>query len=286
MLENEVSQEENTYIIDAENAAEMARLITLARQMTEDMGTLFPAHLDPSTVRDALDIACGPGQWAIDVATSYPDMQVTGVDISNLMIAYAKTQIQELPNAHFQVMDARQALDFPDQHFDYIQARHISAFMLATAWPALLQDCQRIVRPGGTLRLIEGENCGISNSASLEHYNALLAEAMRRAGHCFAPAGNMHGLTPMLPRMLKEQGFQNIHQQAYALNFSAGEKAHQGWYANYRTGLKLLQPFLVQLDVTTQPEIDVLYERTMEDMQANDFCALFFYYAVSGEKPV
>jgi len=284
VLENEVSQEGNTYLIDAENAAEMARLVTLARQMTEDMDMLFPAHLDLSTVQDVLDIACGPGQWVTDVATSNPSMHVTGVDISSLMIAYAKSQVQELPNAHFQVMDARQALDLPDQHFDYIQARHIVGFMRTTAWPGLLQECWRILRPGGTLRLIESENGGISNSASLESYSALTAEAMRRAGHCFAPAGNMFGITPMLPRLLREQGFQNIRQQPYALNFSAGAEANKGWYANYRTGMKLVQPFLVQLDVATQSEVDPLYERAMEDMQADDFCALFFYYAVSGEK--
>jgi ubiquinone/menaquinone biosynthesis C-methylase UbiE len=284
VLENEVTQDESTYVIDAENAAEMARLMTLARLMTEDMGTLFPVHLDLTTVHDVLDIACGPGQWVIDVAKSYPNMQVTGIDISNLMIAYAQTQTQEIPNAHFHIMDARQALDFPTQHFDYIQARHISAFMLTTAWPQLLQECQRVLQPGGTLCLIEGENCGISNCASLERYNALLAEAMRQSGYCFARAGNMGATTPMLPRLLREQGFQNIRQQAYALNFSAGERANKGWYANYRTALKLLQPFLVQSGVTTQPEMDVLYERTMEEMQSSDFCALFFYYAVTGEK--
>jgi ubiquinone/menaquinone biosynthesis C-methylase UbiE len=285
VLENEISQEESTYCVDAENAAEMARLVTLARQMTENLGTLFPSQLDLATVRDVLDIACGPGQWATDVAKSYPAMQVTGIDLSNLMISYAKTLIQELPNAHFHVMDARQALDFPDQSFDYIQARFISAFMLTTTWPRLLQECQRILRPGGTLRLIEGESLGISNSASMEYYGVLLSEAMRRAGHSFAPAGNMLGITPMLPRLLQEQGFQNIYQQAHAINFSAGTTGHQGWYANYRTGIKLVQPFLIQLGVTTQPEIDVLYERTMEEMQSSDFCALCFYYAVSGEKP-
>jgi ubiquinone/menaquinone biosynthesis C-methylase UbiE len=284
--ENEVTQGESTYVIDAENAAEMARLVTLARLMTEDMGELFPSHLDLSTVNDVLDIACGPGQWATDVARRYPGMQVMGIDLSRLMIAYAQTLIQELPNAHFHMMNARQALDLPAQHFDYIQARHIVGFMLTSAWPSLLQECWRILRPGGTLRLIESENCGISNSASLERYNVLLAEAMRRAGHCFAPVGNMFGITPMLPRLLREQGFQNIHQQAYALNFSAGERAHKEWFANCRTGMKLIQPFLIHLGVTTQPEIDVLYERAMEEMQASDFCALWFYYAVSGEKSV
>ncbi len=284
MSENRTMQDASTYFIDAENAAEMARLVTMARQVTEDMGDSFPSQLNLTTVREALDIACGPGQWVMDVARRYPMIQATGVDISNLMIAYAKTQVHDISNAHFRVMDARQGLDFSEQRFDYVQARFITSFMLTTAWPRLVQDCQRILRPGGMLRLIEGESFGISNSASMEQYNALLAEAMRRAGHCFAPAGNMFGIAPMLPRLLQEQGFQNVRQQAYALNFSAGTEANKTWYANYKTAMKLLQPFLIRWEVTTQPEVDVLYEYAMEEMQASDFCALWFYYAASGEK--
>ncbi len=34
----------------------------------------------------------------------------------------------------------------------------------------------------------------------------------------------------------------------------------------------------------TQHEIDVLYERAMEEIQASNFCALGSYYVVMGEK--
>src|SRR6266700_4058297 len=89
MHRSESSQEGSTYFIDAENAAEMARLVTLARLMTEDMGGIFPPDLDLSTVHQVLDIACGPGQWVLDVAASAPHIHVTGIDISQLMISYA-----------------------------------------------------------------------------------------------------------------------------------------------------------------------------------------------------
>jgi ubiquinone/menaquinone biosynthesis C-methylase UbiE len=284
MSEHEALWDASTYFVNAENAAEMARLMTLATQITEDMGGHFPPQLDPSSVHNVLDIACGPGQWIIDVARTYPHIQATGGDISQLMMAYASSLVQDLPNAHFQLMNAQQPLDFPDQSFDFIQARLISAFMLTSAWPQLLRECQRILRPGGTLCLIEGENLGMSNSAALEQYNALLAHAMRRAGHAFAPEGNMLGITPLLPRLLEQQGFQHITQRAFALNFSAGMKAHKPSYTINKTGMKLIQTFLIHWEVTTQAEIDIIFERALQDMRSPNFCGQFFYLAATGEK--
>jgi ubiquinone/menaquinone biosynthesis C-methylase UbiE len=182
-------------------------------------------------------------------------------------------------------MNAQHALDFSDSLFDVVQARLITSFMLAEAWPNLIRECQRIIKPGGTLCLIEGESFGISNSASLEQYNALLAQAMRRANHCFAPEGNMFGITALLPRLLEDQGFQRITQQAYSLNFSAGRKANATWYTNYKTAMKLVQPFLIKWEVTTQKDVDILYERALQDILTPTFCGQWFYLSASGTKP-
>jgi ubiquinone/menaquinone biosynthesis C-methylase UbiE len=286
MSEKEVFQNDSTYVIDAENAAEMARVMAQARHIGADMGELFPAHLDLSSVHQVLDIACGPGQWVLDVAQHYPHMQVTGVDISQLMIAYATSLVKDLPkaNAYFRIMDIRESLDFPDQSFDVIQARFLTAFMHVSAWSKLLSECRRVLKPGGTICLIEGENFGLSNSGSLELYNSLMVGAMRLAGHCFAPEGNMFGITALMPRLLQEQNLQNIRQNAYALNFSAGRPANGPWFTNCKTGMKLLQPFLLQWGVATQQELNILYERALLDIQSPDFCGQAFYLAVSGEK--
>jgi ubiquinone/menaquinone biosynthesis C-methylase UbiE len=285
LSENASFQDKNSYVVDAENTAEMARLMTLATQMTENMGPLFPPQLDVSTIHNVIDIACGPGQWAIEVARTYPHIQVIGGDISQLMTAYASTLVQDFPNARFQLMNAQQPIDFPDQTFDVVQARLITAFMRTTEWPKLLNECRRILRPGGTLCLAECESAGVSNSAALEQYNALIVQAMRQTGHCFSPEGNMFGITALLPRLLEQQGFKNITQRAFALNFSAGQKAHEPIYANNRTGMKLVQPFLVHERVATQPELDILYERTLRDLQSPEFCGQWYYMAVSGERP-
>src|SRR5205807_5280187 len=159
-------QDENTYFIDAESGAETARLLNQDRLITSHMGGIFPARFDLSNVKDVLDIGCGPGGWVLDVAFAYPEMNVVGIDISQTTIEYARAQakVQLLDNVSFKVMDATRPLAFPDNSFDFINARFIFAFMPTSAWPKLLQECIRLTRPGGTIRLTEFDVYGVTNS--------------------------------------------------------------------------------------------------------------------------
>src|SRR5207244_11733849 len=76
------------YVMDAENAAEMARLMVQDHLLTQAMGGLVPEQSDLSQVYHVLDIACGSGGWLLDLVTQYPHLQGIGIDISQLMIEY------------------------------------------------------------------------------------------------------------------------------------------------------------------------------------------------------
>src|SRR6266704_2557541 len=84
-----------TYIFDAENAAEMARLSKQHRFVTDFGGGLLPADLPLAGVRSVLDVGCGPGGWVHDFAAAHPNIQVTGFDISSKMVEYAELQATE-----------------------------------------------------------------------------------------------------------------------------------------------------------------------------------------------
>ena len=105
------------YVMDAENAAEMARLMLQDRLLNQAMGGLLAERNDLAHLYRVLDIACGPGGWLLDLTTQYPHMQGMGIDISQLMIDYANTlaRTQKLSNVQFRVMDATKPLDFSDR---------------------------------------------------------------------------------------------------------------------------------------------------------------------------
>jgi len=280
------SQGDGTYFIEAENAAEMARLINQDRILTRCMGGLFPPQLDLTDIHDILDIACGPGGWAMDVAKAHPDKRVTAIDISQIMTEFARYQAreQELHNAHFVVMDALKSLAFPDNSFDFVNARFIAGFMPKAKWPTLIQECLRILRPGGFIRLTEFETT-ISNSYTSEKLGEMFARALQKADQSFSPTGWQFGITPMLGRLLRDAGCQNVQPMAHVIEWSAGTAEHLSQYQNAMVFLKLSQPFLVKMGVTTVKEAEVLYQRALEEMLESDYCALWYFFSTWGEKP-
>jgi ubiquinone/menaquinone biosynthesis C-methylase UbiE len=264
--------EQGTYFSDAENAGEMARLIKQARFTTKGWGGPFPNQLDLSAFHNVLDLACGPGEWVQDVAKANPTMQVTGVDLSQTMIAFANDISREISNAHFQVMDITRRMDFPDNSFDFINSHFIFGFMKTSAWPTLLQECKRILRPGGAVILNEPE-FPLSNSLPFEQLGGFFAQAMRKAGQSFSPDGRHFGITLMLKPLLADAGFERLQQEGRITDISAGTELHTFLYEDYRTLFHLVQPFLLTMSVTTADEFKRIYHQMLHDLNTSSFRA-------------
>nr|MBA2287289.1 hypothetical protein [Ktedonobacteraceae bacterium] len=68
-------------------------------------------------------------------------------------------------------------------------------------------------------------------------------------------------------------------------DFSAESEAHLSMYHDWMAGLKLLQPFLIKMQVTNQEEADQLYQQALLEMQADDFCGMWYLLSVLGQLP-
>ena len=283
-LAGKEAEQPTTYFADVENAGEMARLLKQARFATKGLGGLFPRHLDISVVHDVLDLACGPGEWALAVANAYPALRVTGVDKSETMIQFARAISQAVVNARFQVGDALGPLAFPGESFDLIHARFIAGFMPTVAWAKLLAECWRLLRPGGILLLVEGE-MALTTSPAVERLSSLFTRALCAVGQSFSPDGKQLGITAVLRRLLTEAGFASCRTEAAAMEHSAGTEFHASLYEDYYVAFHLMQPFLVRAGVATYEELIPLYHRMLEEMRADDFCSLTFLLQAWGMKP-
>jgi ubiquinone/menaquinone biosynthesis C-methylase UbiE len=287
LMPNEPPPNESTYVIDSESGAEMARLMVQDRILTEGMGGLFTELPDDvlADTHDILDIACGPGGWVLDVAFEHPDINVVGLDISKQLVDYARAQarVRWLDNAQFRVMDVLKPLDFDDESIDLVNARFLFGVLPRAGWPKLLQECMRILRPGGIVRLTECE-MPLTNSLAFEKLSGLFTRGLQLSGQSFSPDGRHIGITPMLGRLLREAGFQNMRRKVHMVDASEGMEAYESCYQNYQVAFKLVEPFMIKLGLTIAEEFDELYQQMLNEMSSEGFCAEWFYLTVAGAK--
>ena len=276
------------YVLDPESPVEMARLINLDRFMTKGMGGPLVGVNNLSPLHNILDMACGPGGWVLDVAFERPEAEVAGVDISKIMIDYAgaRAQSQQIPNASFGVMDITRPLDFADGTFDLVNARFLFSVLLQEQWPGFIAECTRILRPGGVLRLTELIDGGATNSPAKEQLHGFFCQALQRVKHGFSVNGRSIGMTIMLPRFLRNAGYQQVQHLMHALEVSADTEVYSDFYQNSKITYLLARPLFLNTGVTTAEEFDRTYQQMLNELNSDNFTGMWHYMTAVGVKPL
>jgi len=275
----------NTYLVsDSSSEAEMIRLMIQDNVMTTGMGGPLPEQPEPEALRRVLDIGCGPGGWILSMATAYPLLSLVGIDISWKMIEYARAQAQaqQLGQAtEFHVMDARRPLAFPDDAFDLTNIRFGGSYLLVSDWPPLLRELVRVTRPGGTIRVTEGE-VPRSNSPAHTRFSEMLLCAATKAGHVItSERGESRSA---LTHMLIENGCCDVQSKVYVLEHVADTVAGQEFYQDAMYAFQTLKPFLQKMECTPE-DYDEICQQALIEMQQKDFRATLDLTTVWGIKP-
>lgn len=275
---------ENTYFINPDDERELARL-QFQDQIFNEIVEILPKQFKPFPGARILDVACGPGGWLLQIAAAYPEISVIGVDISPQMIRYARAQAEsrQLGRVQFRIMDIlKKPWDFPDQYFDFINMRFISGLTPVTTLDPLLQECERLLRPGGVLRNTEAAYLSAPISPGVQRSTVETSDAIYRTGLCFSPRDL--SFNPVIGRNLKKMGFQDVCVVPYALDLSYGTSLHQPILQDMLVSLHLLEPFLAKIKGMSREVTQELIEQYMQDWNSPDFCAYWFLTSVCGTK--
>jgi ubiquinone/menaquinone biosynthesis C-methylase UbiE len=277
----------DTYVLDPESPVEMARLIDLDRIITTSMGGVLSGVAELPEQAQILDVACGPGGWVLDMAFASPESEVAGVDVSQTMIAYAnaRARSQSLTNATFGVMDITHPLDFADHTFDLINARLLVGVLKRESWPPFLQECTRLLMPGGTLRITELVTAlGITNSLAHNRIATFMCQTLWQAGYGLSVDGRDLGIVTVLPHLLREGSYHQVRTQAHLLEFSAGTEAWTDVYRHLQAVHYQQKASLEKIRQAMPEDLDQLYHQALAQMRAPDFCGMWHLVTVMGTK--
>lgn len=276
----------STYFVqDRSNEDELARLQIQGRLFTAGMGGVLPEQPDPTIFHRVLDVGCGPGNWLIEAAKTYPSMTVlVGVDVSSRIVEYAQAQAeaeQISDRVQFRSMDALRMLEFPVDFFNLVNYRSAASWLRTWDWPRLLQEYQRVCKPGGVIRVTEADFNLESNSPGFNRLNDLCLEALYRAGHYFTPEGN--GVMSQLARLLHQYGLQNVQTRGCTLEYRADTSEGQHFVEDMRLVYRTILPFLKKW-IRVPEDYETIYQQALSEMQQPDFVGLVGVLTAWGTK--
>jgi len=286
-MTRENGEQPHTYFIqERTNGEELARLTLQNELVTTAMGGVLPEQSDPTSIRSVLDVGCGPGGWLIATAQTYPAIaRLVGIDISRQMVAHARKRAEAehlSERVEFHVMDALLLLAFPNATFDLVNLRFGVSFLRTWDWPKLLSEMLRVTRPGGVIRLTEGEVGSRSNSSAATALYERGVRALYRAGHLFTESPD--GLFEHLAPLLRQYGGERVQTHPFTLEYQAGTDQWQAFFQDARSVLRQARPF-IQKWGSAGDDYEALYQQALREMQQPDFHATWKLLTVWSHKP-
>ena len=279
-----------TYINDLASAGEWARLDHQAGLVGRVTG-LLPPLLEDEEFTSILDVGCGPGRWALDIAGDWPEAHVTGIDLSADMVEYAnaRARTRNLNNVSFGMQDfLANKLPFPEGSFDLIHVRFAVGWLKKAEWLLLLIRCFVLLKRGGYLVITEGEGM-YTTSAALQRLHEMLCAALHASGYGLSFSPRFMGVVAQLGYLLAQTGFQNIGTDVSVLDSSSYHEDHEAnrvWRESFHALISESSVFLLNSGVTTAEELAQVDVQIWSDMYQEDFCGIGPLFTFSAQKPV
>lgn len=288
----------NTYLLDPESQGEMLRLARQGRILTQQLG-LLPPNINPLHLPSVeagghppvvLDIGCATGEWPLALAAAYQPIEVIGIDISQLMTAYATEQAenQEVQGVQFLRCNALERLPFPDEHFDLINLRVAVGFIPRSRWEDVVRECWRLLRPQGFFISTEGE-AGVTTfqnpaTARISHW---LVQALWNSGLGFWDAySTAYGIHAMQPVIMNKAGFKDLRFFPYFNYASFGSPGYQAWLDHLKITVQAIKSLVHNTLGVPEEEFNQTLEESLLEARQDTYQLYTSFLAVTGQKVV
>ena len=173
------------------------------------------------------DLSFRIGIWAIDLARKVPEsVEIYAIDVTDAKYPSSESAP---PNVHFSIASITALPKQWGERFDLINQRHLFAALLRTEWPKALSEMYRVLRPNGSVQLVE-----------LQIVSPLRTNAMHTARHqeyfkvAFDFLGLASDISERLPDLLANADFVDVVCEKKVIPVGAvwGDIGRQGSMAN------------------------------------------------------
>lgn len=281
--------EENDYVIDLKNKSiRMSELLRIGIQgeiLTKSLFSTFDAF-DCSRI-DIVDLASGAGELVLRLAGKFPGSRITGVDIMQEAVNHSNAQAltQGRKNATFQCGNILHPLDFAENTFDLTLARFIAGVVPRSYWPAFVEECYRITKPGGHIMLTEPEIVIAVDCPAFDRMVRVFVSAFYDMGKGFSRSSL--GISPMLAKLIGDAGYVDVKRQMYTIDCSPESPYHADLVRDYIDATQLFRESEGVRNIFMQQMSEEELNRECDEMERelrNNFRADWLIMVATGTK--
>jgi SAM-dependent methyltransferase len=212
-----------------------------------------------SAPESILDVGCGTGRWAIEMAQLFPTARVVGIDVVPPSMD-TTTPEQLPPNYSFQAGNILEGLALPDASFAFVHQRYMIGAIPAERWPGTVSELARLTSPGGWVELVEaGTSRG--GGRALETVDKWVAAVLARRNL------NIH-LGARLGDFLTAAGLQEVTVREVPLPLGAyGGRVGVLVETDYFSAITAMRGPVVALGIASEADYDQTVQAAREEVR-------------------
>jgi ubiquinone/menaquinone biosynthesis C-methylase UbiE len=228
------------------------------------------------TPASILDVGCGTGRWAIEMAALFPRARVVGLDVAAAQPGGEGADAVARPrNYSFVTGNILEGMSFPDASFAYVHQRYMIGAIPRDQWPRTVAELVRVTQPDGWIELVEaGTSRG--GGAALEMVDSWVASVLARRGL------DIH-LGSQLSTILTQAGARDVVTREISLPLGAyGGRVGTLVESDYFAAVNAMRAPVVSLGIASETDYDRIAAAARAEVQQGK--CVFPVYVVYGQR--
>ncbi len=255
------------------NAEEVKRLDFQHYLLRQAMSGNYRAPIKHT--KFVLDVGCGTGRWAQEIAQAFPSATVIGLDIFDSPI---EANISMRPsNYQFVSGDIFKGLPFSSYQFDFVHQRSLGCLIPTTGWHQVVNELVRVTRPGGIVELAEPDCIFHNPGPTCIQLQQWIIAAYQKCG--IDPVESAHIDTYLLVAGL-------THVKAETITLPVGHWAGRmgsTTATNMRAAYLAMKPLVLQHIGISSVDYDHLSEQVFEECE--QYHSSVVWHVAYGQRP-
>lgn len=228
--------------------------------------------------REILDVGCGTGRWAREMAQQFPNATVIGTDLQEPSVdEQSNAGSQELRPANYTFVPGNvfEGLPFPDASFDFVHQRLLFFGIPANKWQDVFNELYRLTRPGGWAESVEGSITAEPHGPIAEILTEKLLGAM-------LPRGMDPRYSSRIGEFMQQAGFSNVQVRTIGLPIGSwGGRIGKMVATDLNTINQATRPLYMR-DGMSAEEFDALIQKMQQEWE--DYRSRWIFHIAYGQR--